>query len=57
VGQAFVGCLKVPHCTSGVESDFGDGGNHLDCILGVGNSLEFAFLVWLSLMMLGRSLL
>ena len=68
--QAFVGCMKVPRCTSGEESDlsctsrisdslggdFGDDGDSLDCFLSVGNSLEFAFLVWLSSMMPGRSL-
>jgi len=67
--QAFVGCLKILHCTSGEEGGFGctshvsdglgcvlhDGGDSLDCILCVGNGLEFAFLVRLSLMMLGCS--
>jgi len=65
-----VGCLKVPHCTSDEESglsctshvsnglgrDFGDDGDSLVCVLGVGDGLEFAFLAWLSLMMPGRSL-
>ena len=68
--QAFIGCLKVLCCTSGKESglsctsrisnglgcDIGDDGNSLDCVLSVGNSLELAFLVQLSLMMPGRSL-
>jgi len=68
--QAFVGCLEIPHCLSSEEGGFGctshvsdslgcvfgDGGNSLVFILHVGNGLEFAFLVWLSLMMPGCSL-
>ncbi len=70
MGQAFVGCLKIPRCTSSEESGFVftshvsnglgcvfiDGGNSLDCIPQVGNSLELAFLICLSLMMPGHSL-
>jgi len=63
--QAFVGCLKILHCTSDVESGLSctshvsnglgcvlcDGGDSLDRVLCVGDGLEFAFLVQLSLMM------
>ena len=67
--QAFVGCLKVPRCTSvedsglvctshvsdGLGCVLRDGGDSLDHALRVGEGLEFAFLVQLSLMMLGCS--
>ncbi len=67
--QAFVGCMKVPYCTSGEESDlsctsrisdslgcdFGDDGDSLESVLEVDDSLEFALLDWLSSMMLGHS--
>jgi len=50
------GLSCTSHVSDSLGCGFGEGGDSLECVLGVDNSLEFAFLVWLGLIMPGHSL-